>query len=90
MDKIRDRITVARNCYYNQLNLENEEKAAKYWETLKINEIPSKRLRRNFLKVFRAYSPTNEYENHIVNEKNDKCQMYEQERNSKSPVLLRL
>jgi len=94
MDKIRDRITVARNCYYNQLNLENEEKATKYWETLKINEIPSKRLRRNFLKVFRAYSPTNEYENHIVNEKNDKSQakagVYQQEGNSKSPVLLRL
>jgi len=92
MDKIRDRITVARNCYYNQLNLENEEKATKYWETLKINEIPSKRLRRNFLKVFRAYSPTNEYENHIVNEKNDKSKtkVYQQEGNSKSPVLLRL
>jgi len=92
MDRLRDRITVARNCYYNQLNLENEEKATKYWETLKINEIPSKRLRRYFLDVFRAYSPTNEYENHIVNEKNDKSQtkVYQQEGNSKSPVLLRL
>lgn len=94
MDKIRERITVARNCYYNQLNLENEEKATKYWETLKINEIPSKRLRRNFLKVFRAYSPTNEYENHIINEKNNdksNTKIYQQEEfKRKSPVLLRL
>lgn len=95
MDKIRERITVARNCYYNQLNLENEEKATKYWETLKIKEIPSQRLRRNFLKVFRAYSPTNEYENHIINEKKNKSHKgkYKQEefkRNSRSPVLLRL
>jgi len=95
MDKIRERITVARNCYYNQLNLENEEKATKYWKTLKINEIPSQRLRRNFLKVFRAYSPTNEYENHIINEKKNKSHKgkYKAEdlkRNSRSPVLLRL
>lgn len=96
MDKIRERITVARNCYYNQLNLENEEKATKYWETLKIQEIPSQRLRRNFLKVFRAYSPTNEYENHIINEKkntSDKGKLNKQERckrNTRSPVLLRL
>ena len=95
MDKIRERVTVARNCYYNQLNLENEEKATKYWETLKIEEIPSQRLQRNFLKVFRAYSPTNEYENHIINESKNKSQkgkskQEEIKRNSRSPVLLRL
>lgn len=93
MDKIRDRVTVARNCYYNQLNLENQEKALKYWETLKIDEIPSPRLQRNFMKVFRAYSPTNEYENHIINESKHKSQRPMKEDidiNSHTPVLLRL
>lgn len=95
MDKLREDITVARNCYYNQLNLENEEKAAKYWETLKINEIPSARLRRNFLQVFRAYTPTNEYENHINRKPcNSRAGKVNQDlgfkSNSRSPVVLRL
>ncbi|XP_057307544.1 uncharacterized protein LOC130645543 [Hydractinia symbiolongicarpus] len=65
MDKIRVRINIARNSYYDKLNIENEEKAVNYWQTLKIDEIPSERLQENFKKVFRAYSPTAEYENHI-------------------------
>lgn len=68
MDKIRQKVNKARNTYYGKLNLENEEKAINYWQTLKIDEIPNERLQENFTKVFRAYSPTSEYENHIVHD----------------------
>ena len=66
MDKIREQVNRAKNDYYLQLNSENEDKAKVYLETLRIDEIPSKRLQKNFKKVFRAYSPTNEYENNIL------------------------
>lgn len=60
MDTIRQRVNDARNIYYSSLHEENQEKAQDYWDSLKINEMPSKRLQTNFKRVFRAYSPTNE------------------------------
>jgi len=65
MNKIRERVTQAKNSYYTKLSIENERKAKEYWGTLKVDEIESHRLQTNFKRVFRAYSPTNEYETHV-------------------------
>ena len=61
MKKIRKKVCSARHGYYNKLVCEKEMNALDYWDALKVEAIPSVRLRNTFRKCFQAYSPTNTY-----------------------------